>query len=137
MRKKKIINKGIAALVAGVMIAGASTTNVFAAMTGTLLVNLQTSASTPALGNTTGTYHFALSNNTGSQYCVEGYLFQGVDTSSINELKKKVILSPGQTFSNNYNINQKNYTVAKAKVYGNTKSNPKKGCVACISISNK
>lgn len=137
MRNKKIINKGIAALVAGVMIAGASTTNVFAAMTCALMVNFQTSASTPVLGNTTGTYRFALSNNTTSQYCVEGYLYKGANSSSINEVKKKVALSPGQTFANNYDINQKNYTVAKAKVYGNTKSNPKKGCFACISISNK
>lgn len=137
MRNKKIINKGIAALVAGVIIAGASTTNVFAAMVGVPLKNTETSASTSALGNTTGTYRFVLTNGTTSQYCVEGYLYKGANSSSINEVKKKVSLSPGQTFANNYDINQKNYTVAKAKVYGNTKSNPKKGCIACIGISNK
>lgn len=98
----------------------------------------QTKASTVTLGNTTGTYRFTVSNGTTSKYNVEAYMYQKPDGGNNNEvLVKKVAVASGDVYSQDHSVNSNSYTMAKAEIYGNKKSNKKTGCVALVSLKNK
>lgn len=130
-RQRKII----ASILAAAFLIGGTTC--YAGSVSTSLSPNQTSVETAILGNTTGTYRFTSTNGKTSMYAVEAYLYAGSNSSNITYEAKKHTMSPDlQAHSDDVGLSRKYYTVAKACTYGNTKKQPKTGCVASTQIRN-
>lgn len=95
----------------------------------------QTKKSTACLGNTTGKYQMVGCTSTTSKHAVEYYLLAGEDSSKLSKQVDKFSWSKSSFFKNKYTVSTK-YTVAKATMYGNKKSNPKKDNYANVILSN-
>lgn len=131
-RHKKVI---ASVLAAAFLIGG---TTCYAGSTGSMLNPDQSSVSTAVLGNTTGTYRFTSTNSKSSRYAAEAYLYVGKNSASLTYNVKKYTMSPDlRAHSSDVKVSKKSYTTAKAYTYGNTKSNPQKGCIVSTLISNQ
>lgn len=94
-------------------------------------------AKTGYLGNTTGKYRLVGAVATTSEYPVEYYLYKAATSEDKKIQESKFAYSSSAAFKYSYTIDKKKFTVARCKLYGNKKSNPKTECYANVILSDQ
>lgn len=102
-----------------------------------VLMSDETSKSTACVGNTSGKFYYWGNVASASSYNVQFVVYGGKNSSNCNTSLEKRVCAPGTTFDKtSVPADSSTYSVGKVTMYGNTVENPKKNCIAGVTINN-